>query len=192
MQRSYEIYVIESDVHWYVGSASGQSTAAKRLQAHLSGYGKAPLLWSKIQELGIDSFTQRILETGEGDAIEAERRWYDWFLAEDMRPSLNVNRPGGWNPDMHKGRTLPPATRIKIGAAIQGKKRTASTRSKMCEAQKGHAVSEEQRSHISATLKAKGIVPPTTLTVCADCAMVSTPGPLAMHCKHTGHNPVQS
>jgi hypothetical protein len=96
--RNWEVYLLQNELYWYVGSAPGKrSTAKSRLKKHLNGDGHAELLWEKIQEG--QEFTQVVLELGYGtahDAIMAEQRHYDEMLS-DSRQSLNAHRPASWD-----------------------------------------------------------------------------------------------
>ena len=178
----YSIYLIESKEHWYVGSASGKkSSAAKRLTEHLGGYGGAPKLWAKVQEIGKESFTQTILEIREGDPLEAEQRWYDEYVANDPRKTLNMCRPGTGG---MLGRHHSEETKLKIHLAqinrtvepwteehknnhrevllgnqhLLGHKHSEETKAKISNAgignthRLGHVMSEEAKAKISMSL----------------------------------------
>lgn len=125
-KKPYEIYIIASEDYWYVGSASGKTTATKRFTAHLKGKGRAYLLWGAIQKLGASSFTQKILEKGVGNPVEAEQKWYDWYLANDSRNTLNGRRPGAWDGHIHSAIELEKMRQAQIG-----RRHTLESREKM-------------------------------------------------------------
>lgn len=166
MSNGYEIYVIESGDYWYVGSTT--RGAQKRRQEHYRGHGRAPLLAAKIQELGSAAFQQTVLEQDHGDPIEGEQRWYDWYLANDSRQTLNGKRPDSWDgsrrgthhtpearakmsasslgkPSPNKGKSTPAATRAKISASLRGQP----------SANKGVPKTPEHRAKLSAAMQGK-------------------------------------
>jgi hypothetical protein len=177
----YEIYLIENDSFWYVGSTT--RGAQRRFKEHRAGYDPYSLVQAKIRDLGPESFSFRVIECAQGDPIEAETRWYDWYLTHDSRQTLNGKRPGnwdGWNrgkspsiatrakqsvtmtgkPGPRKGKTLTPETRAKISASLTGKKQSPETIAKRSAALKGHPgywqgkeLSEEHRANIGAGLR---------------------------------------
>ena len=163
MQRSYEIYVIESDAHWYIGSASGKHNAAYRFKMHCAGHGNARQLYSKLQELGVECFQQTVLESGYGDPIEAEQRWYEWYVANDPRQTLNLRSPSHWG----EPRPHTPEELQKMSDARQGYRATPETRRKMSEAQKGRIFSDEHRAKISAAKKGHPTSPETRAKISA-------------------------
>jgi hypothetical protein len=150
--RSFEIYLIFTSDYWYVGSTT--VSAQKRRKAHEAGYGRAPLLASKMQELGPQAFSLTILEEGYGDPIEAEQRWYDWYLTNDPRQTLNMKRPDsfdGWN----RGKSPSQETRVKISQAKQGHTVSEEARAKISIASKGKPKSETHRAALSAAHQGK-------------------------------------
>ena len=185
----YEIYLIEHEHYWYVGSASGRSTAAHRWHRHVIGRGGAQHLRDKIQELGVETFTMAVVERGEGDPIEAEQRWYDWYLAYDPRCTLNGKRPCSYPNNT-------PEAKEKISRALRGRRKSPQVRANMSQAQQGHPVTAATRAKLSEALtgktlsethRAKVLVPLQVHTQCGGCTMVTTPGPLARHREATGH-----
>ena len=151
--KPFEVYLITAPGYWYIGSTIIGAT--KRFNQHLAGYSGAPRLWEKIKELGTDSFRQVVVERGYGNPLESERAWFDFYLANDARKSLQVQRPGGWAPEVNTGRIPSEETRSRMSIARMGLKRSPAQRAKMSAAQKGRIMSAEHRSKISATLTGK-------------------------------------
>jgi group I intron endonuclease len=153
MYVHYEIYLLTAPGYWYVGSTT--IGARNRFKLHASGQGHAPILKAKIQELGWEAFSSTILEQDNGDPIEAEQRWYDWYLANDSRQTLNGKRPGSWGSGM-KGKTHSPEARAKVSKAQQqiphvGRPHTAEAKAKMSAARKGQVPWNKGRPHTAAT-----------------------------------------
>jgi hypothetical protein len=208
MKHNYEIYLIEAPGYWYVGSTT--IGAERRFQRHLSGRGRAPELWAKIQALGGGVFKQQILEEDQGDPIEAEQRWYDWYLVNDPRESLNGRRPGGWDGFSRAGHSLTEEHKIKIGLANKGRKPSAFAIARSIETHrgqpsplKGRRQSEEERRINSECHK--GLIPTPEAVAkrkaslqgvdwvrigCQACDLVSRPGCIARHQNATGHQGV--
>lgn len=202
MMHNYEIYLITTPGYWYVGSTI--KGAQKRFAQHLGGKKSgAPRLQKKIRELGLDAFQLTIVERAKGDPIEAEQRWYDFYLAHDARQTLNGKRPGGFD-GWNFGIPNSPEHRAKIGAAHRGMKRTPETGQRISAAKMGHSVSEEARQKISAALTGRvGVRLGATQTEeskakmsatqraerfgCGDCEMVTNAGCLQKHQNSTGH-----
>ena len=152
----YDIYLIEAPGLWYVGSTT--IGVSNRFHQHLTRR-KAPILGSKIIELGPEAFTVTTLERGFGNPLLAEQRWYDVMMAEDVRQTMNCRRPGGW-PTPPRGRKHTPEAiaKIKAARAVQppnrlGIKHTPETRAKMSASRMGHPTSPETRAKISAAQK---------------------------------------
>jgi hypothetical protein len=177
-----EIYLIDSSDYWYVGSTT--RGCERRFKEHIAGYDPYSLVQAKIQELGAEAFSFTVVEVTEENPIEVEQRWYDWYLANDPRQTLNGRRPGlwdGWNrgkspslttrakqsiamtgkPGPRKGKTLSAETRAKISASLTGKTQSNETRAKRSAALKGHSYqgvqhhTEETKAKISASLRAR-------------------------------------
>jgi hypothetical protein len=88
---TYEVYLIGNRNHWYVGSTNRD--AMTRFKELTYGTNPSPVR-AKLRELGPDAFELTVLErSSTGDPIEAEARWYDWYLAHDPRQTLNGHRP---------------------------------------------------------------------------------------------------
>jgi hypothetical protein len=175
--------------------------ARGRFAKHLSGQGRAPKLWEKIQELGGGAFQQTIIEAEDGNPIEAEQRWYDWYLANDPRQTLNGRRPGGWDDygvgrtPWNKGKPRSLETRAKISTAkrgkaawnkgkslpsLQGIPRSAETRAKISASNRGQTPSLESRAKMSAAQQ-------ISRWECSECSLVSNGGGLALHQKASKH-----
>lgn len=192
---AYEIYVIDSPRHWYVGAAYGvTSSAAKRFDAHVKGRGGARQLADAINVHGPEFFTQAIVETGFGDPIAAEAAWYDKLLAVETRRCLNGMRPGRLNG--HTPR-MSDEHRAKISASKKGKPLGAGaghffphseeSKQKMSDAHKGVSLSLAHRANIGAASKGKPSGSTRTLVECKDCDLVTTPLAYGNHRKATGH-----
>jgi hypothetical protein len=232
LSRRYDIYLITNSVddYWYVGSTV--RGAKRRFREHVLGSG-APRLTAKIQELGVEAFSQAVVEIGQGSPLEAEQRWYDFGVecgaghplqyrpytwqeqTVESKAKISASLTGRERTSEHRanlsssltGRTLSPEHCQKMSENRTGKTNTEESKdkvrqamlgreitwaNKISDAQKGHSnLNEEQRARVSVTLKAKGIAPPFNPVACRDCDMITTPGPLAMHCKGTGHHPVK-
>ena len=201
--KQYNIYLIASPEHWYVGSAFGkQSSPSRRFEKHASGKGRAPALWEAIQEFGVDYFSQSILETGFGDPIVAEARWYDHHQATDPRKCLNMKRPDGWDGASRMlGKERSTETRQKISAALTGHQHSEETKAKIGATSTGRIPSLETRQKISSALTGrvrtpehcaqisaskKGRIPNHPVVEC-ECGLTTTAGALGMHLKATGH-----
>jgi len=150
MYVHYEIYLLTAPGYWYVGSTT--IGTQHRFARHLAGHSNAPILWKKIQELGSDAFSVITLEGERGDPIEAEQRWYDWYLANDPRQTLNGKRPDGWDNSM-RGKLHTPETKAKMSASHRGHPVSPETRAKMQKANRGKTVTSETRAKISAAKK---------------------------------------
>jgi group I intron endonuclease len=186
----YEIYLIESNDYWYVGSTA--IGVKRRFQEHLRGSRSgAELLRTKIRELGSDQFTVTILEGHLSERVEAERRWYDWYLANDSRQTLNGRRPctwGGWPKgkrhtpetiakmkELAQGHLVTDATRAKISEAQRqiphvGRSHTAEAKQKMSNAKKGKPLgpfTQDHKDRISAGLKGHSVSPETRAKISA-------------------------
>lgn len=176
--KNYEIYLITAPGYWYVGST--RIGAARRLAVHRRGAGGAKYLYAKMDELGVGAFGQTVVESSEGDQIEAEQRWYDFYIGHDSRQTLNGKRPGGWDGhDAWSGRERSAETRAKISASLTGRERSAEhcakisagktgkvhgppseeTKAKMSAAHKGRKRSPETCAKIGAAHKGKVITP---------------------------------
>jgi hypothetical protein len=204
MQRSYEIYVIESDAHWYVGSASGKHDAAHRFKMHYAGHGNARQLYSKLQELGVECFQQTVLESGYGDPIEAEQRWYEWYVANDPRQTLNLRSPSHWGEprphtpeelqkmsDARQGYRASPETCQKMREAMQGRKITWGA--KISAAKRGHHHTDETKAKLRAAHLGRKTGRPPIRVACQDCDMVTVAPAMGRYMKtsgHRGHRPV--
>ena len=192
---AYEIYLVENDEFWYVGSTT--IGVAARWERHVKGRGRAPLLFAKIQELGQDAFLWRVLEEGIGNPIEAEQRWYDTFLESETRQMLNGKRPGGWDGYSRLGQTLTEEHKQRIGDANRGRKHSDSframrrsmmlgnipapgTRAKLAEKTRLAMQDPERRSLSLRALRENKVK-------CGGCELVTYVGPLAGHQKATGH-----
>ena len=198
----YEIYLITTPGYWYVGSTI--HGAAKRFREHMGGKKSgASLLKAKVAELGIAAFKQTVVETSFGNPIEAEQKWYDFYLAHDARHSLNRRRPGGFD-GWNTGIPSSPEHRAKIGAFHLGRKRPLETGRKISAAKMGHTVSQEARDKISESLTGregvrKGAIHTAEAIAkmsatqrserwqCAECEMVTNAGCLAKHQNTSGH-----
>lgn len=213
MDFPYEIYLITAPGYWYVGSASGKSSASKRFRQHLTGVKSgARMLSLKIKELGSDAFRQTVVERGVGDPIQAEQNWYDFYLSHDARQTLNGRRPGKWDGFM-LGREITPEHRAKLSAAAKlrpGIPHTPEAKAKMSAFQKGrpkspeHAaavgrshrgkvVSLETRRNMSLALQGKIPAQNFLRYKCAECDLITAPGPLGRHQKaieHSGRVPL--
>ena len=207
----YEIYLITSEDHWYVGRAVGPTrTAAKRFKEHANGNGGAKKLWQAIQDRGVEAFTQIILENETGDYVEAEQRWYDFYKFNDPRESLNLKRPDCWDGIM-TGRKASVETRAKLSAGLMGKQRALGSKHspEACAAksvfQKTRIHSPEQHAKIAVanTGKKRSLesrermrqaklgrpMPLNTIKVaCGECDLVTNRGALGRHIKATGHS----
>lgn len=204
MERPYEIYLIESPGCWYVGSASGKNNAAYRFKMHCAGHGNARLLYSKLQELGVDCFTQTVLESGYGDPIAAEQRWYDLYKANDKRQMLNLRSPSSWGEprphtleelqkmsDARQGYRATPETRKKQSDALKGRKITWGD--KIGAAKRGHHHTNETKAKLRAAHLGVPTGRPPKIVVCQDCEMVTVAPAMGRHIKssgHRGHRPV--
>jgi hypothetical protein len=175
----FEIYLIATPHYWYVGSTTIGSN--KRFERHMAGQSNAPILWKKIQTLGSDAFHLTVLEQGRGDPIEAERRWYDWYIANDSRQTLNGKRPNTW------GVAMTPAVREKIAEAHRGTKHSMRSRHRMRDAHLGKPLSAEHIARISEGHKAVAVKEHTMRMEC-ECGIVSTPSGIARHIKASGHD----
>jgi len=174
-----------------------------RFAKHLSGHGRAPLLAAKIQELGSDAFKQIILEQDHGDPIEAEQRWYDWYLTNDPRQTLNGRRPGSWDgygagrTPWNKGQPRSPETLAKMSATKKGHSTSPETRRKLSEARQGQQHTSETKAKISTAHKGKpktsesrskmSIAQCASRWSCDECDMVTNGGALALHQKASKH-----
>ena len=162
--KSYEIYLIEAVGFWYIGSTT--IGAQERFHQHLSRR-LAPLLGSKITELGEEAFSITIVDSGVGNPIKAEQKWYDHYLSNDFRETLNSRRPGGWpNPPTGYHHTPEAITKIKEARFRQapnrlGIKHTEETKAKMSIAHQDHLVSAETRDKISAAHLGRIVSPET-------------------------------
>src|ERR1035437_5464371 len=157
----YEIYLITTPGYWYVGSSTKK--AAFRFKQHMSGQGKAPKLWAKIQDRGKDSFQQVVVERGVGDPIEAEQKWYDFYSTHDARESLNGKRPGGWDGYVPSEEDRENTRQRALGNTYSvGLKRSPETRAKISEAHKGRTMTPEWRAKIGAAGMGRVDSPETT------------------------------
>jgi hypothetical protein len=171
--KPYVVYLITTPGFWYAGSTT--IGAKKRFKQHMGSGGQsgAPLLVAKVKELGSDAFHQTIVERGSGDPLEAEQRWYDFYLAHDARQTLNGKRPDSWDGSF-RGKTHTPEAKAKISAATIGNTRgkgivfTPERLAKMSAAAKGNThtkgwkfgpPSAERRAKISASKKGKKLGP---------------------------------
>lgn len=169
-----QIYLIESEDYWYVGSTS--VGIQKRFRQHQNGYGDAHLLYDAMQSSS-GTFTISLLEEVL-DRVEGERRWYDWYRANDSRRTLNGRRPcswdGGWKGKRHsmatrskmsdsaRGHTVADASRQKISEASKGNKKwvgkthTEASKRKISQSKKGKPIgpfTQEHKDRISAGLR---------------------------------------
>ena len=90
--KPFEVYFIESDQYWYVGSTT--RTTPVRVAQHLSSK-DSPV--GKLAKQGVE-FSWTVLEVGEGtfrDRIEAEQRWYEDKLWTGTGCTLNGQPPAG-------------------------------------------------------------------------------------------------
>jgi hypothetical protein len=152
MIEAYEIYLITGPECWYVGSTT--VGAQKRFERHMTGKGGAPRLKAKVAELGPEAFQQIIIEEDFGDPIEAEQRWYDWYLANDLRQTLNAKRPDSWD-GFSRGKSLTPQHRRHISEANMGRVPTPETRIRLSEGHKGISPSSDTKAKLSAANKGK-------------------------------------
>jgi len=137
-EKPYEIYEITTKDYWYVGSASGNSTARKRFTKHIGGRGNAKKLWAAIQELGSEAFSLRVIESGLGDPIEAETRWYYKYLENDTRQTLNGKCPNGWDGHVPSEEDRERSRQRLLGNTYSlGLKRSVETRAKLSAAKTG-------------------------------------------------------
>jgi predicted GIY-YIG superfamily endonuclease len=139
----YEIYVVENDEYWYVGSASGNSSAEKRFQKHIAGKGADG--FKNILDV---QFTFRILETGLDDVIDREQHWFEIFQAIDVRKCLNKKAPKASWPSTLPGTHLSEERRQKISKSRRGTVLSIETRMKISKSLKGHEVSVITRQKI--------------------------------------------
>ena len=163
---SYEIYVITTENHWYVWSASGKKPfASRRFTEHMSGGNKcAARIRDLLKVCGPSAFQYEVLDSGVGDVIERERFWYDIGVVFEHRECLNAHAPGSY-PDTNTGRTA-----------------TLEARANMSRAAIGHAPtfigphSPETKAKTSAISKARGM--PRHVTDAATAARIGKPSPL--------------
>jgi hypothetical protein len=180
----YEVYLITAPGYWYVGSTT--RGAQRRFKEHLSGANShAPRLTAKVRSLGQNAFQQIIVEAGYGDPIEAERRWYDFYITHDARHTLNSRPPGGW-PD-NLGRVRPERERAKISASMKGRQQTAEHKANVRAALVGKTTGRPKGYRHTAASKAKMSAAMQSLSVECECGMRSRPGPLGQHIRATGH-----
>lgn len=125
----YEIYVVESADHWYVGSTT--RGFERRFRMHMAGYGGAPLLRQRVGALGERAFSVRRLESSVGDPMPAEQAWYDWHLANDSRSSLNTRRPGAFPAHTDVTRAKISAAKSGIPSPMKGRTFPSSVRDRM-------------------------------------------------------------
>jgi len=100
----FEVYLIESDDHWYVGCTT--QTTPVRFAQHLVPSSDRPI--GKLAKQGVE-FSWSVLEEGEGtrvDRIQAEQRWYEEKLATETRRTLNREPPAGWRAWLGEGPEL--------------------------------------------------------------------------------------
>jgi len=209
MNVSYEIYLITTPGYWYVGSSFGKlPSSGRRFNQHMSGRGCAPKLWAKIQEIGKGSFKQTVVEKGSGNPIEAESRWYDFYLAHDARETLNLCRP---TDSGMLGRHHTEETKEKIRKGNLGKRNTPEAIARMREIHKGFTHSLESRAKMSVRMMGnnwnlgkvlpketrikmseshKGKIPVQNFmkVACGNCEMITNPGSMGKHFKATGHS----
>ena len=150
MIMQYEIYLITAPGYWYIGSTT--VGAKTRLHQHLAGWSGAKKLTAKIKMLGEDAFQMTVVEKGNGNPIEAEQRWYDFYISIfGSHTSLNGKRPSNWDGYMlEHGHT--EDTKLKISAALKGRPQSSELIAKRSAALMGHATSAETRAKISNTL----------------------------------------
>lgn len=90
--KPFEVYFIESDHCWYVGSTT--RTTPVRVAQHLSSQ-DSPV--GKLVKQGVE-FSWSVLEKGEGnyaERIQAEQRWYETKLWTGTGRTLNGQPPAG-------------------------------------------------------------------------------------------------
>jgi hypothetical protein len=153
MTQCYEIYLITAPGYWYVGST--KVGYKKRFKQHLTGHGRAPLLWDKILQLGKEAFHISLLESSVDDRFQSERGWYEYHMVQGVGQSLNSRRPGEY-PE----HTL--ESRAKLSAIRKGKPGTPHTdawKLERSQARKGYVVLEETKEKISATLTGRTLTP---------------------------------
>lgn len=213
MNKAYEIYVILSTSYWYVGSSYGKNpSAARRFREHITGNGRAPLLAEQIRISGSQAFSYKLMEIGVGDPIKAEQKWYDWYLANDPRETLNGRSPVKWG-KWGEGRVFTLEHRRHISEALTGRPRSPEACARMSEIQKGRVHSKEQidkmrtsktgvktgprpqevkdkisKAHIGKPKPAHVMAALNTRNAqCGDCELVSTPAGVSSHCRTRGH-----
>lgn len=201
----YEIYVIESIDYWYVGSAIlPRSSAVKRFERHVSGKGSGTaFLHSKIVELGEEHFSCTVVESRFGDHIAAEREWYDSYLADDPRATLNGRRPGAWDgqhrPETcakisasNKGRVISADLRLAASLRVKGSTKAPcaeETKEKISQSLQGHPVGQTTKRKQSIIAIQTGRSPSMDIVEC-ECGLITKVGPLARHIKATGHQQI--
>ena len=102
--KPFEVYLIESDDHWYVGCTT--RTTPVRFAQHLVP--SSDSLIGKLAKRGV-KFSWSVLEEGEGtygDRIQSEQRWYEEKLVTETRRTLNRKPPAGWRAWLGEGPEL--------------------------------------------------------------------------------------
>ncbi len=200
MDSRYEIYLITAPGYWYVGSTT--RGAARRWREHLAGsHSNARYLQAAMRELGKDVFHQTVVESGVGDPIAAEQRWYDFFKNHDARQTLNGKRPAGeWTNSSYE-RT--PEVRAKISASLMGHHynrgipKSPEHRAKLSEANTGKIQSPETiakrvaknrgQKRTEAFRVGQREAHARSRAQCGGCDLISPAGPLTLHQRSTGH-----
>ena len=161
---AYEIYVVTSENHWYVGSSSGKSPSAhKRFIAHTTGRGADGFKFLIAQDPAV-KFTLHVVETGHGDFLQREHAWWQLGRLHETRECLNRRPPASWS-HCNTGVNLSDEHRRKISEAQKGKPRNQKfdeeTRKKLSDAGRGRKRSSETRRLISEAAKRQIRVPHT-------------------------------
>ena len=202
---SFSIYLLESKLSWYVGSAFNRSTPQSRLVRHKKGTGGARLL-KEAMESG-ELFSLAILETSFGlrrDACSVEEQWIHKFLSQDARQCLNSNlypsqsAGWGWTDEMRQtaSERLLGKPRPDVSAALRGKEPwnkgkigiySEETLAKMSAATTIQMLDENTRQRLSDNAQQSYVMGLRLKYKCAECKMVSYAGPLGHHQSRTGH-----
>lgn len=126
MLKRFSIYIISNDKSYYIGSAWNKTTSKSRFVKHLSGNGGARLLFEAMKT--DDTFSQEVLESGVGEtqqtAYEAEEKWIQQYLVNDIRQCLNINL----HPSKQHGWAGSSESVAKIAEALRGRKAPWVTR----------------------------------------------------------------
>ena len=105
----FDLYLIESESYWYIGFTYQGVDA--RMRDHLRAsktHRRQSNLHQKMQELGSDAFTVRVLVEGLVDPLTCADFWYWHFRATDPRTTLNARPPRGWKGHEDQRAELPP------------------------------------------------------------------------------------